>query len=421
MGTKLKQNNNEMIAGASITKLNTPTVGNYPDSLFHYARGSGSNQFTETISWDPAISEVFQPNTVYTATVTLKPGSYPDNLTDSNITTTFRGVQLSNIGNLPTTAYSITSALDGDSMVITITFPATGATFVPPKLLFNDDFIGTAPEPTKWNLEPSWERQGNSTWNPGATSATIATNLVMIDGTGTTPQYLTGIDTASNGNLVLKYALNTSSPAKIASQWIDAGAIATRMLGGGNNLLFGNAYGYYASRILPAKTPGVWSAFWLITPTQVQNPYAGVYGSEMDILETIDNHVDGFNGANYWNGYGNPAQNGMSASGSVGSGTVTSTTIGINIYDGNYHTFGFSWSPTQYVWYVDNIPYFTLPTTPDNSNICQNPNYLQLTLERAIWSCALPGNIVAGQTYVGMTVDWVQVWNQPPSQLWLTN
>ena len=404
------------ITGASIRTLNAPATGNYPDSLFNFSQGSGSNQYTETIAWSPAITDVFKANTAYTATVTLTPGSYPGNLTTT--TSTFQGVQLSDIGNLPaSSAYSsMTASLSGDSMVITVVFKPTGATAVPASLLFSDDFTGTTLDPGKWNLAPSWDRQGNSTWNPGNNVDCATTNLVTLDNSGSAPLFDTGSSTVSNGNLVLKYQPN---PAKTtAPQWIDCGAIRTRPRSNSNNLIFGNSYGYYEARIKPAKITGMWGAFWLMSPTQNQNPAAGVYGSEIDILETIANPTDGFNGAVYWNGYGMSAQNGMAASGSSGTGTKSPANIGINVYDGNYHTFGLAWSPTQYTWYVDGIPFASYPATPSSANICQNPDYIKLSLERATFSPPMDASYyVTGQTYVGMTIDWVRVWNQPPAAM----
>jgi hypothetical protein len=98
---------------------------------------------------------------------------------------------------------------------------------------------------------------------------------------------------------------------------------------------------------------------------------------------------------------------------------------GINIYDGEYHIFAVCWSPSAYIFYVDNREFWRVDTdankmarTTNESfidfkeralGINQNPSYIILSVEAADWA-----GILGADIDTEMLVDWVRVWNQPP-------
>jgi len=100
-----------LIASPSLSSIKTPTAGVYPQGMFKFDHGL----YKETLEWYPKITDTFKPNTVYTAAITFEP---------KNKNRTFKGVQQSNIGGLPSVnnISSLTTNVVGDNLVITITY-----------------------------------------------------------------------------------------------------------------------------------------------------------------------------------------------------------------------------------------------------------------------------------------------------------
>jgi beta-glucanase (GH16 family) len=169
-----------------------------------------------------------------------------------------------------------------------------------------------------------------------------------------------------------------------------------------NKVFFSNTFGYYEARVKIPKVSGMWGAFWLMSPTQGILTGGGKIGTEIDIVETIANPKNAFNAALHWDGYGSSHK-------STGSEDVTMD--GIDIYDGEFHTFALDWSPSEYIFYVDGIEFWRCDggAKYNNSGINQNPNYIKLTVEGADWAGKLP----TGFTEDEMLIDYVRVYNQP--------
>jgi beta-glucanase (GH16 family) len=244
------------------------------------------------------------------------------------------------------------------------------------ELIFSEDFDGTSLDRTKWDYCPNWDRQGRSTWMD---------DMVSV----------------SDGYLHLTFKRDAtlgaakSTDQKIANNWIRAGAIRTRAKN--NSMLFQNSFGYYEARIKFPKISGTWGAFWLMSPT-IDNDLTngGEEGTEIDIVETIDNPTGGFNAALHWNGYGDKHK-------SVDSGIKYR-----NIYDGEFHTFAVHWTPSEYVFYVDDYAFWRVDGGRNfkNCGINKNPNYIKLTVESAPWAGNIPGNFTEAE----MVVDYVRVY-----------
>ena len=250
-------------------------------------------------------------------------------------------------------------------------------------LIFSEDFDGTSLNRTKWDYCPNQDRQGRSTW---------LDDMVSVSG----------------GYLHLKIKKDSvlgaakSNDPTIADNWIRASGIRTRSKDY-SKILWQNTFGYYEARIKFPKISGTWGAFWLMSPTVEQDlTNGGEEGTEIDIVETIDNPTGHFNAALHWNGY---AEHHKQAEGK-------NTTI--NIYDGEFHTFAVHWASSEYVFYVDDHEFWRVDggSAFGNCGINRNPNYIKLTTESAPWA----GDIPADFTEAEMLVDYVRVYKQPPEK-----
>ena len=362
-----------------IYQIKAPAAGNYPQGLYKYpyqAITLKEEKFTQTLEWTPSVSKTFAVDTQYTATITLDP---------VNIRHTFDGITLNGIKGLPSSGVEsggISLEYKGRSLVIKIKFEKTGLENAQRKLVFSDDFDGNALDLSKWDLCPEWDRQGRSTWKD---------DMVSVSG----------------GNLRLRFIRDSalgrskSSNSNLANNWIRAGAIRSRRKDG--TILFENNYGYYEARIKFPAASGTWGAFWLMSPTQWMIGDEGVVGTEIDIVETINNHQGEYNAALHWNGYGYDHKSTVSAE-SGGKRPV-------NIYDGDFHIFALDWSPSEYIFYVDGQEFWRVDggSKFNNSGINQNMNYIKLTVESADWAGNIPPDFNGGE----MLVDYVRVYNQP--------
>jgi len=192
-------------------------------------------------------------------------------------------------------------------------------------LVWQDEFDGTALDVSKWQPCPEWKRQGLSYWE--------ADN-----------HRLTGA-----GELILEVTEEGDS--------VKCGAIRTRSL-------YAQKYGYFEVRCKVPQIHGGWAAFWLM-PHQNLPGNQGRDGTEMDVFESINGIHGKVNHALHWDGYGDDHQ-------STGKSLTRP-----DIYDDAYHTFGLWWTPTEYVFYIDDAE--TWRTSA--GGVSQVEQYLKLTLE----------------------------------------
>jgi beta-glucanase (GH16 family) len=252
-------------------------------------------------------------------------------------------------------------------------------------LIFFDEFDGTSLDRKKWDLCPEWDRQGRSSWR---------NDMVSVSG----------------GYLRLKFkrdpalGASKSKDSAIANNWIRAGAVRTRKQNYPFDMLFSNSYGYYEARIKFPVVSGTWGAFWLMSPTQGNIGNGGRDGTEIDIVETIFNERGDYNAALHWDGYGEHHK-------SVGSGNNTP----VNIYDGNFHIFALEWSPSEYVFYVDDVVFWRVDggASFQNVGINRKPNYIKLTVESAPWAGDIPSDFIEGE----VLVDYVRVYAKRPDSM----
>jgi hypothetical protein len=290
------------------------------------------------------------------------------------------------------------------------------------KLIWHDEFEGPNLDTTKWNLAPQWTRQDRSSWRNDMVSLRDG-NLV--------------ITARRDTELGQQQApANATNRQALVDNWVRSGGIRSRSQNG-NNMLFQHSFGYYEARIKFPQMQGTWGAFWLMYNTTGGYSLDGTNGTEIDIIESIDNHrtlsQGNYNHAIHWNGYGtgtrsvgsgNPA-----AAFPAGSGVTRgrNAETGVNIYDGNFHIFALKWTPNEYIFYVNGIENWRLTAgnTPTASywthrppggpigypntviGINRSPNYIKLSMESAAWAGLLPAD---WNDEIEMLVDYVRVY-----------
>ena len=190
-------------------------------------------------------------------------------------------------------------------------------------LVFHDEFSGTTLDRTKWKTTYPW-------------------------GARTNP-----------GNRELEYYTDDALQVHNGVLWIRADRQATHGFPYTSGIItsyasFTTKYGYFEIRAKVPKGQGLWPTFWLAPVDMSWPPEVDIF--EMKGEETnIDQMSDHFMTAR------GPRQKHYDWTGPD--------------FSKAFHTFGFEWSPTQLVWYVDGVERFR--TT---SNIPDKPMYLIVNL-----------------------------------------
>ncbi|MBE6652272.1 MAG: glycosyl hydrolase family protein [Ruminococcaceae bacterium] len=229
--------------------------------------------------------------------------------------------------------------------------------------VFSDDFDGTELDATKWEKCPEWERQGKSQWK---------NDLSYVDG---------------EGNLVLKMEWDETT------QLVNCGAVRT--LG-----RFAYGYGYYEARMKFTPHHGAWGAFWMMCGNVSSEVNGATDGVEIDIIESIDNQNGIYNHNLHWDGYG-----------AAHKSAPPSLLTKIDIYDGEYHTFGMLRNETGYYFYIDGmLSGFILA---NQCEACPADGYIKLTCESAEWSGGGSPECIADMP-AEVFVDYVRVYDTMP-------
>lgn len=244
--------------------------------------------------------------------------------------------------------------------------------------VWGDEFNGTALDTTKWDY---WLLGGRR-------DAVNVTNAVSVSG-----GYLTITTYTTNG---------THYTAMVATDGT-----------------FRSRYGYWEASIKWGDTNGMWSAFWMQSPTMgtyLSDPV--VSGSELDIVE----HRSTDGGSNgdiinqvqnniHWNGYGSSAAS--AGSGNVGSGLGS-----------GFHTYGFLWTSSAYTLYVDGSNLRSWNFANNSVPISESTEWTILSSEvddtSTTWAGQIPvsgyGNLGASTTK--MTVDYVRYYVPTNTIFW---
>lgn len=232
-------------------------------------------------------------------------------------------------------------------------------------LVFEDDFNGTELNTDVWNV---WDEMRDWRYS-------YSKDNIFLDG---------------KGNLINRMSVGDDYNAETGEGRF-TGTITTLDK-------FENTYGYYEIRMIPNLTSGLWSAFWLVSGDMSDEDAAddgsAVNGFEVDIVETYYYREDPAQTI-HWDGYYNDQTKSKSFSMAGMS----------QIFDGNYHTFAFRWSPDEYAFLIDGV----VTNRTSEMGICNQPAYL---LVSAHYGNAGEFVMKPGE-HSDMVVDYVKVYQSP--------
>ncbi|MEO5804458.1 MAG: glycoside hydrolase family 16 protein [Verrucomicrobiota bacterium] len=216
-------------------------------------------------------------------------------------------------------------------------------------------------------------------------------------------------------------AINTESAVSVTNgaltitTYTEGETNFTGMIGTEN--LYMPLYGYLEARINFNDSPGVWSAFWMTSPTMtmVGDPHA--YGTEMDIVEhraVNSNNVLNHNRAVsniHWDGYG-PEHKSV-GSGLVGSGLST-----------GWHLYAVEWTTNFQNYYYDGVLVWGVTNSsvqnpvPPEAPVSQRSQYFILSSEVRDngWAGVIPvgGYGSRASSSTKMNVDYVRSYTFSP-------
>ena len=229
------------------------------------------------------------------------------------------------------------------------------------RLVFADEFNGTAIDTAKWQV-------ANPGWTMPNSLSTVSANQVSV-GSG---------------------VMTMNATRTGASTW-NSGSISSYQK-------YNFAGGYVEARIQLPTTPGSWPAFW------------GLYNGwppEADIMEyplTTDGGTNGYTNNAYHTAFHYTNTAGAAAS---GAGKVTT---GQNLSTTGYHTFAMDWtSGTSVRFLLDG----NQVTSFSNASVAQMAN-MYMILDYAVGGW--PGTPTTSQWAIGESdqtkVDWVHVWQK---------
>ncbi len=169
---------------------------------------------------------------------------------------------------------------------------------------------------------------------------------------------------------------------------------------------FEHGFGYWEARVRCFTTPGMWSAFWIHSPS-MGSPIGDVQraGAEIDVMEHRVADQSGKDISNlaittvHWDGYGKEHKS-VSRKKEWKDGTAL---------QGNWHTYAVHWAPSGYVFYLDGKEISRI-----DKGISHRPEFIYLTSE--VKDKGWAGNIPKGgygddaKSNTRMEVDWVRVW-----------
>jgi beta-glucanase (GH16 family) len=169
-------------------------------------------------------------------------------------------------------------------------------------------------------------------------------------------------------------------------------------------------YGWIEARIAWSESPGMWSAFWMQSPTMGRTiGDAADSGTEIDIVEHRQQDKDGANidgnGVSniHWDGYG--ANHKTAGSPLYGSG--------LNV---GYHTYAMEWTTNYQKFYVDDGLVWTFSNT---NGLSQRSEFLIFSSEvdNNAWVRPVPAGGYGSRTNSAtqMKVDWIRVYQLNPT------
>lgn len=237
-------------------------------------------------------------------------------------------------------------------------------------LLFEDSFEGTELNTDIWNV-----------WDSNDWQYFYSPDAMFLDG---------------EGHLINRVSI-LENPDPTYGYTRQSGAITTKDK-------YTATYGYFEIRMIPHRTTGMWSAFWLMAGDMGDKDAvaddSAENGCEIDVVESI--YKDSLpSHAIHWDGYYNDQTE------SFGSNSLLKPMP--EVFDGNFHTFAVRWSGYEYVFLVDGK--VTVTAYADSIGICNQPAYMLISSHFGeTWAGAV--SLQPGE-YSDTVVDYVRIYQSP--------
>ena len=206
------------------------------------------------------------------------------------------------------------------------------------KLVWNDEFDGTALDDSKWMYRTNfWGRSAHWFAKPEDGCVEVKGGQVHLkvrklpNGQFVSPQLQTGE--------IMWDVPNLENPKGF---WY---------LGKRCKPKFAHKYGYYECRCRLQRMPGWWSAFWMQTEMQGACIDPGLSGIEHDIMESFE-PGDVSVSCYHYNGYG-PDYRGFHIPAEYDEEPRYEGKLHLDLDPNVYHTFGLLWEPDGYSIYID--------------------------------------------------------------------
>ena len=171
---------------------------------------------------------------------------------------------------------------------------------------------------------------------------------------------------------------------------------------------FSQVTGRFEARIRFSPQPGMWSAFWSMSPTYGDSgdpALATIDGVEMDIVEHLLDMGGTYDTTIHWGGYGPPNQR-----------TVTQRNAPALAANFGWHDYAVEWDKDGYRFFYDSALVWTAPDYVPKSRARQHM-ILSSEVQDGGWAGNVPvggyGAIDASNAWVEF--DWVKAWPGPSS------
>jgi hypothetical protein len=255
------------------------------------------------------------------------------------------------------------------------------------KVIFNDDFNGTAYDPSKWTPCFDWNygdctssfNAGREHYDPGQVQ--LSGGIAHLVAAPLSPPYSS---TA---------CLNNSCTYK-------AGLLATSRpnAGDGSSYRFPFTYGYVETKMKFPAVSGMFTAFWML-PTDPSYDYR----SEIDIAEILGGEPDTI----FMTYHPPPSRSGDS----INTGEHNNAACPVKDYSKDWMRMGMDWEPNYIAWYIDGVKCGQRNST--DMQIENGPMQLILHMmvdnnwERS-WGMTLPSQT----TSASLDIDYVHIYQQ---------
>ena len=213
----------------------------------------------------------------------------------------------------------------------------TPTTYANMKLAWADEFDGTSLNEKYWN----YELGNNNGWGNNELENYKKENTSVKDG----------------------YLIVEAKQESAGNQSYTSSRLTTQ-----NKFNF--KYGRVDIRAALPKGQGIWPALWMLGKniTTVSWPKCG----EIDIMEMIGGDASGRDNTVYatphWDNNGSHAQYGGS------------TKLSSGIFNGEFHVFSIVWDARKIVWYLDDVQFHIIDTTPAGLSEFQEEYFLLVNL-----------------------------------------